>query len=107
MNHQDFKTVVLTKNTYKPKQTTNISSELKKQHKLEEDEIPVMKKETLGVRQQLEKGRLAKNLSRKDFAQMLGMKENDYNKIERGECPMDGKVKDKIQRTLGIKIQKK
>jgi len=107
MNHQDFKTVYFTKNTNKPKQSFHISSETKKQNQLEDDEIPVIKTETLGVRQQLERGRLAKNLTRKDFAQMLGMKENDYNKIERGEQSMDGKLKDKIQRTLGIKIQKK
>lgn len=107
MNHQDFKIVYFTKNTNKPKQSFHISNETKKQNQLEDDEIPVIKTETLGVRQQLERGRLAKNLTRRDFANMLGMKENDYNKIERGEQPMDGKLKDKIQRTLGIKIHKK
>jgi ribosome-binding protein aMBF1 (putative translation factor) len=107
MNHQDFKTVYFTKNTNKPKQSFHISSETKKQNQLEDEEIPIIKTEPLGVRQQLEKGRLAKSLTRKEFAQMLGMRETDYNKIERGEHPMDGKLKDKIQRILSIKIQKK
>ena len=108
MNHQDFKTVCFTKKQAQPQpQRINRSSEEKKLNMLEDDDLPVIRNETLCVRQQLEKGRLAKSLNRKDFAQQLGMKEVDYNKIERGEQPMDGNLKNKIQRILGIQIHKK
>lgn len=107
-SHQDFKQVVFTRNTNGThgKPSIQVSSEFKKMKQLENDEEPVLvKQDACSVKKQLENGRRLKNLTQTDLAKQLGMKVNDYNRIENGKVPLEGNIKSKIQQILDVKIK--
>ena len=107
-SHQDLKDITLGKvSTVKTTQRRpQISRELKKMNLLESDEVSLPQNTSLTVRKQLEDGRRLKQLTQTEFAKQLGIKVNEYNRIESGKEPLEGILKAKIQKILNIKIQK-
>ena len=105
-SHQDFNEINLGKTTtVNNKPAPQISRELKKIQMLENDEIVSPQNVPLSVRKQLESGRMAKNMTQTELAKQLGIKVNDYNRIECGKEPLEGNLKAKVQKILNIKIK--
>lgn len=103
MEHQDFKVVVLRKNKSDVKSDPNKHSsshfQSSQQAKLDKaDDIVKPKMFTVEFGKKLSSERLGKNMSRKDIAMKLNVKESIISDIENGKLLYDGSIVHKLKR---------
>lgn len=104
--YQDFKQVVFNrKDDFKTPKPLQVSHEYAQQRRLDEDDLPVTNGVSVGIKKQLMEGRRIKHLTQAQLAQMIGIRLSDYNRIENGQMPLNGKTKSSVQNALGIKIK--
>ena len=103
MEHQDFKVVVLRKNKEEGKSTPSKQSgshfQSNQQAKLEKtDDVMKPKMFTSEFGKKLASERVQKNMSRKDIAMRLNVKESIIGDIENGKLLYDGAIVHKLKR---------
>jgi len=72
--------------------------------KLESDDIVVIDRIPLEICKKIQQGRLQKNLTRKELAQKLNLKESVINEIENGKYKYDKQLIRKIEKILNFNI---
>jgi len=102
MKHQDFKVVVLRKNTSgktdESKQSGSHFQSSQKDKLDKADDIVKPKMFTSEFGKKLASERLGKNMSRKDVAMRLNLKESIICDIENGKLLYDGSIVHKLKR---------
>lgn len=72
--------------------------------KLDSNDIIIIDKIPLEICKKIQQGRLEKNLTRKELAQKLNIKENIITEIENGKYKYDKQLIRKIEKILNYKI---
>ena len=95
MDHQDFKTVVLRKNTKENTKEHNPKSPPKPK---EDGLVLVPKTFTKDFGNKLTASRVSKNMNRKDLSLKLNMKESVIADLENGKLLYDGNIVHKLKK---------
>ena len=109
MDGQDWKPVVFKKKTQieienKKASTLRISQSAKKT--VENPDSFQIKRVTGKMGKQISAGRVAKKLSQKQLAIMTNLPQKTIQDYESGKAKIDGKIINKLNRFLNIKIQR-
>ena len=109
MSHQDWTTVILTKDTKKKEIQTKISKKAPgKLSKIEnETENFKIEKVSLNFKKELQKARLAKKMTQKDLATKLNVLPKVINEYEAGKAIPNVQLIVKMDRVLGVKLPRK
>ncbi len=94
MEHQDFKVVVLRKNSPQKPKVLNKP----KENKEEDGQVVKPKTFTVEFGKKLASLRVSKNMNRKDLAIKLNLKESVISDIENGKHLYDGSIVHKLKR---------
>jgi ribosome-binding protein aMBF1 (putative translation factor) len=97
MDHQDFKPVILIKNKPKPKNQNIFPKESKQDY---DGLVEVPKTFTKDFGKKLSSFRTTSNMSRKDLALKLNLKESVISDIENGKQLYDGNLVHKLKRVF-------
>jgi ribosome-binding protein aMBF1 (putative translation factor) len=100
MDHQDFKVVVLRKNSPPKIGHSNHSNQSPNSNKKKEEENNIVKPKTFTIEfgKKLASHRVQKNMSRKDLALKLNVKESVIADVENGKQLYDGNIVHKLKR---------
>lgn len=104
MDHQDWKPVVLRKNTDEKKSSQRPAG-TKKFHNLDGDDPDAPKKLGMNAGKQIQQARCTKGLSQKQLAQMVNVKAQVITDYESGKAMPDRAILNKLNRALGIVIK--
>lgn len=102
--HQDWKPVVLKKS--QPTKHIQKRDGNKERKKIESDDPEPLKTLGLSAAKQIQQARLSKKWSQKDLANKLNIKPNLIKDYETGKVVPNPQILNKINRLLGIKIQR-
>jgi len=113
MSHQDWETVTFTKKkTVKTKQqiTRNKNTNIQKSQntkKLENDELPIIKKISKNLSIEIQQARTAKKLTQKNLAHLLNVKQEVVSSYENGSAILNIHIVRKIEKILNVKFKNK
>jgi len=100
----DGKPVVFHKTPKAPPPSSSRSTTSKK---LDDPDAAPAKTVSFDLRTQIQKARSAKNLTRKQLAQKLNIKEAVIASYENGSAIPDANILNKLNRALGVKLMRK
>ena len=111
MNHQDWKPVIFNK----PKKKIVVKNKKKvlsddqiRKIKLDNDnEVHKIEKVSMDFRKEMQKARCAKNMTQKQLAQKLNLKQTIIANYEQGKAVPNNYIITKIERALGVKLPRK
>ena len=102
MSEQDFRTVVFTKHTTPKTFPKYVGSQLSNDEEFKPRPVANME-----IRNRIQTGRLAKNITQKQLAERICKPPKDINEYESGKKIPDNTTLGKIERELGIKLRGK
>ena len=111
MDHQDWKPVIFNK----PKKKIVVKNKKKvlsddqiRKIKLDNDnEVHKIEKVSMDFRKEMQKARCAKNMTQKQLAQKLNLKQTIIANYEQGKAVPNNYIITKIERALGVKLPRK
>ena len=108
MEHQDWKTVILTKKrVYTPEETKAYEEKQKlklEKKKAEENEVKAPPKVNFELKKAIMQARIAKKMSQKDLATRLNVPVNSIAGYENGKIIPNNAFIVKIEKVLGTKL---
>ena len=106
MEHQDWKTVILTKSKSSTNKTTPINSNhiTKKQREIEGNNVLPPVRMTTDMKTSLQKARMAKKMNQKELAQVLGVQQQIIVSYENGKAIPNNQFISKMEKVLNTKL---
>jgi len=105
MNHQDWKPVILRKNTKPPPSTKQVQGNSKIK-KLDSDNPQPPKKISHSVKIEIQKARAIKKITQKQLANILNLPSQTISEYESGKAIPNKQVLSKMGKILGVNLNK-